>query len=318
MIPTVSLDDVVARDPWTVDVVHTATRDIGLFYLDGGPGTASHPFDISRRFFALPPADKRALSISLSPAYRGYVGVGEESTNGAADLKESFEFGKEDIPPAVADPPPYYRMYGGNQWPAEALLPGFRAAIEAYSAHQARIGAAVVGALAATLDQPAVLGRPDAPFGTELSSFARVIYYANPSGYADGARLAAHTDSGMVTVSVQDTPGLEARTSSGEWIPVVPPDGCCVVFTGELLELWSRGYYRACVHRVHNASLARDRVSLITFFLPDLRSTLRPLTTADSARLAGAVVPRGNSWLTDDGAAFVVGEREWARVGEIF
>ncbi|MCP2268839.1 isopenicillin N synthase family dioxygenase [Actinokineospora diospyrosa] len=297
MIPTVSLTALTAGDPRAVDAIHTATRDVGLFYVDGSPEFAKDLFDISRRFFALPMADKQAISITRSPNYRGYVGMGEESTNGAADLKESFEFGMESLPPSVAHPPPYYQMYGGNQWPSELALPGFRSAIEAYSAYQEQIGAAVVVALAGTLGLSGVLGQSDSAFGEALCSFARVIYYGNPGAYGDDARLAAHTDSGMVTVSVQDCPGLEVL-AGGEWVSVAPPDGCCVVFTGELLELWSSGYYRACVHRVHNRALRGDRVSLITFFIPELRSVLRPV---------------GGS-----GAEFVVGEREWARVGQIF
>ncbi|WP_051385660.1 isopenicillin N synthase family dioxygenase [Actinokineospora inagensis] len=317
MIPTIRLDDIVARAPGTLDTIHAATREVGLFYVDGlDPDLRTELFDVSRRFFALPAADKQALSIANSANYRGYVGVGEESTNGTADLKESFEFGRDAEAPASDNPPPYYQMYGGNQWPS---LPGFRAALDAYSAYQARVGTAVIEALAATLGQPPVLGTPSSPFGSELCSFARVIYYANPAGYArEEARLAAHTDSGMVTVSLQDTPGLEVLTTAGEWLEVLPPAGCCVAFTGELLELWSSGYYRACVHRVHNQALRGDRISLITFFIPDLRSVLTPLTSADHDRLAAASVPRGNSWLGSESGPFVVGEREWERVGEIF
>ena len=51
--------------------------------------------DVSRRFFALPDADKLAVENVRSPQFRGYTRVGHEHTNGRPDWREQLDFGAE-------------------------------------------------------------------------------------------------------------------------------------------------------------------------------------------------------------------------------
>ena len=75
-------------------------------------------FDASHRFFALAEADKKRWHIDGWPVKRGFDPIGWQSLDVGMppDVKESFYTGNT--------------SYGPNQWPDEALVPGFRAACE--------------------------------------------------------------------------------------------------------------------------------------------------------------------------------------------
>lgn len=328
-IPIVRLPDLAAHDAETVAAVHDSLRDLGLFYLDTRPvaddAQVEEVVREARAFFCSPAAVKDAISVARSASFRGYVGVGEESTNGVADLKESWEFGRESEPPADMATADWAVMYGGNQYPDPAVVPGFAEAVSSYTDWVSHVGRAVVESLARTLGQPRALGEGGV-FGNDLHWFSRLISYRDVGEFAgEEVRLGAHTDSCLLTISVQDVAGLEVQSRDGTWHLVEPPPHACVVFTGELMGLWSGGYYSACRHRVHNSALGGDRISAITFFIPALESRLTPLSDQD---LVGSGVPAAeragaadNPWLLpgeDPTASFVVGEREWARVHEIF
>ncbi|MFE7387105.1 2OG-Fe(II) oxygenase family protein [Streptomyces sp. NPDC057582] len=49
-------------------------------------------------------------------------------------------------------------------------------------------------------------------------------------------------------------PGLELMNGAGEWIDAPPLDGCFVVNTGDLLELWTNGEFAATSHRVRKVA----------------------------------------------------------------
>jgi len=78
-------------------------------------------FGASKRFFALAEADKKRWHIDDWPIKRGFDPIGWQSLDVGMppDVKESFYTGNT--------------SYGPNQWPDEALVPGFGAACEAYS-----------------------------------------------------------------------------------------------------------------------------------------------------------------------------------------
>jgi hypothetical protein len=67
------------------------------------------------------------------------------------DTKEGFYFGREVGP---GDPEASLPLHGPNVWPPEALLPGFRAAAEAYFAAVSALGCRLVRLLALSLGLP--------------------------------------------------------------------------------------------------------------------------------------------------------------------
>ncbi|MFF4958712.1 isopenicillin N synthase family dioxygenase [Streptomyces sp. NPDC001222] len=325
MIPVLALADLEAGRPATLDRLHDALREHALVHVDAradlGPGFFPALHEQTRAFFALPEAAKQALDIDRSANYRGYVAQGAEYTGGVPDLKESFEFGRETTAPEGEEQPWHAALYGPNQWPDASVLPRFRPVVEAYSAAMDRIALAVLRGLLLTLDQPA--DAEDSVTAGELCSYSRLIRYRDPAGFgADQTRLGRHTDSGLLTVSLQEQPGLEAEAADGRWLPVEPPADVLSVFGGELMEVWTHGYYRACPHRVHNSALRGERLSYASFFLPDLRRPLVPVDRAAGPRLSGPLaVPAGNSWLAGGrgpNPATPVGELEWARMNVIF
>ncbi|MFJ7901545.1 2-oxoglutarate and iron-dependent oxygenase domain-containing protein [Streptomyces sp. NPDC096198] len=325
MIPLLALADLEAGEAGTLDRLHDALRAHTLVHIDAraelGPEFFRALHEQTRAFFALPEEAKRALDIDASPNYRGHVAQGAEYTGGVPDLKESFEFGRETAAPEGEQLPWHTGLFGPNQWPDPAVLPRFRPVVEAYSAAVERVARAVLRGLLLTLDQKAD-GDGTVADG-ELCSYSRLIRYRDPSGFgADQSRLERHTDSGLLTVSLQEQHGLEAETADGRWVAVQPPADVFTVFGGELLEVWTHGYYRACPHRVHNSALRAERLSYASFFLPDLNRPLVPVDRAAGVRLSGPVaVPAGNSWLAGGrelSPTVPVGELEWARMNVIF
>ncbi|RJO70842.1 isopenicillin N synthase family oxygenase [Nocardia panacis] len=325
MIPVIGLADVEARRTDAVETLHTALRTHTIVHVDArgelGPDFFPDLYRRTREFFALPAAEKQALDINGSPNYRGYVGQGKEYTGGIPDLKESYEFGK------VLAPPPgehraWFDLYGDNRWPSEGHPAPFRSMIDAYSKAVERIAVAVLRALLHSMDQE--VDRADGVTGGEPSLYSRLIYYRDPRGYAVGdARLHQHTDSALLTVGLQNAPGLEVRNSNGQWRPVDPPENVFSIFAGELMEVWTNGYYPPCLHRVHNSALRSERLSCASFFLPDLRRPLTPIDPISSPRMAaaGLTVSETNSWLADGrrvSPTTPVGQLEWERMNMVF
>ncbi|TIX63581.1 MAG: isopenicillin N synthase family oxygenase, partial [Mesorhizobium sp.] len=86
--------------------LRTAARDVGFFYLSGHGISASEISDVldaSRRFFALPEADKLAIEMVKSSQFRGYTRAGGELTKGKADWREQLDIGVER--PTIAQGP---------------------------------------------------------------------------------------------------------------------------------------------------------------------------------------------------------------------
>lgn len=261
-------------------------------------------FAAAAAFFQLPANAKSAIALDKSGGLRGYVGFEEERTNGIADLKESFEFAQERPAPTHREARPYDRLYAANVWPPPELLPGFQRTLTQFNAVVSRIGNVVFDALVGALRNARSEQSCTALLSGAPCHFSRLIYYSDPSSCSIAEdRLVAHTDNTFFTVALQSTPALEFNDPTGRWRAVEPPANCFTVFAGELAELWSGGRYRACLHRVRNASLASERLSVTTFFLPDLDAVVAPIGASDSETSA---------------ASFVVGDREWLRMRSIF
>src|ERR1700712_1856708 len=89
--------DTAERDRVSAEIGRAA-GEVGFFYVSGS-GVDESTFDrmlaATKEFFALPLEEKMRSYIGLSRCHRGYVPVGEEGTDGAADsvpdLKEAFD-----------------------------------------------------------------------------------------------------------------------------------------------------------------------------------------------------------------------------------
>jgi isopenicillin N synthase-like dioxygenase len=85
-----------------------------------------------------------------------------------------------------------------------------------------------------------------------------------------------HTDSGALTVLIQDeVSGLQVHRE-GYWYDIPPTPGAIVINTGDMMQVWSNDIYHAPVHRVL-AMDSVDRYSLPFFFNPAAEARVSPL-----------------------------------------
>ena len=246
--------------------VGAACRDVGFFYaVNHGvdAGLIAEAFAQSRRFFALPVAEKQALAIEEIGGNRGYSGLMHEALDPGRgpDMKEAFNVGLElapDDPELMAGKP----FRARNAWPN---LPHFRKTLLAYYAACAALGARLHRAFAQDLGlgPDFFADKFDRPMAT-----LRLLRYPTPQ---EGLRIGAgaHTDYGNLTLlATDDVGGLEVRTRAGQWMAAPFVSGAFVVNIGDCLMRWTNDVYVSTPHRVVNRS-AKERYSIAFFYDPN-------------------------------------------------
>lgn len=251
-----------------------AARNIGFFYLTGHGVEARANGELmvlTRRFFALPEADKLAVAMIKSPHFRGYTRAGQELTRGRPDWREQFDIGAERLAAWRPGAPAWRRLQGPNQWPA--ALPELRPALLAWQSEVTAVAIRLLRAFAEGLGQdPEVF----APIYAEApNQHIKIIRYPDRACNSSDQGVGPHKDSGLLTFVLQDAEeGLEVEAGESRWIKAPPRKNTFVVNIGELLELASNGYLRATVHRV--VAPQRERFS-IAFFLGARHDSTAPL-----------------------------------------
>jgi isopenicillin N synthase-like dioxygenase len=248
--------------------VGAACRDVGFFYVVNhgvDQGLIAKAFAQSRKFFALPVADKRTLAIETVGGNRGYSGLLHEALDPGRgpDMKEAFNVGLDlpaDDPELLAGRP--FRSL--DAWPG---VSGFRETLLSYYDACAGLGARLHRAFATDLG----LSRDffDDKFDRPMATLRLPHYPAPPSAAAAPIGAGEHTDYGNLTLlATDDVGGLEVRMRAGQWIeaPVVP--GAFIVNIGDCLMRWTNDVYVSTPHRVVNRS-ARERYSIAFFYDPD-------------------------------------------------
>ncbi len=241
-------------------------REIGFFYVTGHrvpPDVPENVLDASRRFFALPEAEKLKVEMVHSPHFRGYNRPGWELTRGKPDWREQFDLAAErPALPRDAGLPAWSRLQGPNQWPD--AVPGFRTAMLRWQDEATALSIRLIQAFAAALDQPEDIF---ASIYNELpNQRIKIIRYPGRDPDEETQGVGAHKDSGFITVLLQDKErGLEVETPDG-WIAAPPTPGTFVINIGELLEMASNGYLKATMHRVVSPPAGTERLS-VAFFL---------------------------------------------------
>jgi isopenicillin N synthase-like dioxygenase len=245
-----------------------ACRDVGFFYVVNhavDDRLIARAFDQSRRFFALPLAERQALAIETIGGNRGYSGMLHEALDPGRgpDMKEAFNVGLEIAPddPDLLSKQPFRSL---NAWPS---LPNFRETLLAYYDACATLGARLHRAFAYDLGlKPDFF---DDKFDRPMATLRLLHYPAPPAGSEPRTGAGVHTDYGNLTLlATDDVGGLEVRARNGEWIeaPVVP--GAFVVNIGDCLMRWTNDIYVSTPHRVVNRS-ARERYSIAFFYDPN-------------------------------------------------
>jgi isopenicillin N synthase-like dioxygenase len=287
-IPVIDISGLATSGPAAdaiVAAIGEACRRIGFFVVTGHgvpAATLTAAATNTRAFFALPVADKLALSIELSPHNRGYVRLQSETLNldRPADEKEAFNIGLDltpDDPEVVAGK----RFRGVNVWPD---LPGWRAGMLDYFDRNTRLGLALLSAFARDLGEPADrfrswMERPSATLRLLRYPPQPPVAVAGRPGATERIGAGEHTDYGALTLLTQlDGGGLEVRRRDGQWVPVPVIPGSFVCNIGECLMRASNDVYVATPHRVISTSPAQ-RHSIAFFFDPSPDALIAPLAS---------------------------------------
>ena len=263
-LPIIDVGD--PERPETLRAIDAACREWGFFQAVG------HGIDRRvitslqqqmREFFAQPLAAKHAIVRTAENPWGFYD---RELTRHTPDWKQIYDVGPSN---GVAIVP---------QWPAS--LPDFRSAIENFHDACDTLALRILGTIALNLGVPArVL---DLDFRDVNTSFLRLNYYP-PCPTSGQLGISPHTDSGAITVLLQDEQaGLEVLHDE-DWQLVEPCRDALVVNIGDIVQVWSNDRYRAALHRVVVQPDA-ERFSAAFFLNPSYGAEYAPLPTMIDAR----------------------------------
>jgi isopenicillin N synthase-like dioxygenase len=279
-IPTLDLADALQGVDGALEKlsaeIGAAARGIGFFRIKGhglSEAEIATVFATAKGFFALPAAEKQAISIAHSAHNRGYVGLGVEALDPKAgkDHKEAFNIGldlDQDDPEVLAGKP----FRGVNLWPADTM---FRKSMTDYFATVWTLGRFLHKAIATDLQLD-----PD-HFETSLDrpmATLRLLRYPPPSG-TEKVGAGEHTDYGNLTLLLtDDAGGLEVRTREGKWLAAGYEPGTFVVNIGDCLMRWTNDVYVSTPHRVTHTA-PRERLSIAFFLDPNPDAMVECLPT---------------------------------------
>jgi isopenicillin N synthase-like dioxygenase/ADP-ribose pyrophosphatase YjhB (NUDIX family) len=293
--------------------LRAALHETGFLYVTGhgvAPSIVDGVFAAARDFFALPLDDRLAIDEVNSPHFRGYTQLGNELTQGRADQRDQLDVGPErEALELGPDDPAYLRMTGPNQWPA--ALPSLRPAVLAWYDEARRVSIELLQCIAVALGQPADWFDPW--FDEQTHDHLKVIRYPGSLVRSGDQGVGAHKDYGWLALLVQDDlGGLQVQALDGTWLDATPVPGTFVVNIGEMLEVATRGYLRATVHRVVSPPTTQDRYSIPFFLGPRLDATVPAIPLPDdlAAQARGIEDDPSNPLLSEYGANALKG---WLR-----
>ena len=271
-IPLIDL----ANNAGLAGAVEKACRDIGFMYVTGH-GIPSGLVDDVRQtvcdYFSQPVGEK--LRDQITPDnYRGYIPFGFFSANqGSADAdsyegyKLHYEVPADDAICGSCD------LYGPNKWPGNPS--GFKQHLLSYWQECDRVATVLLGAMADVLG----VAKDDFLewFRQPLTNMT-LLHYPPQEPDESGFGIHPHKDTDALTILAQDPVGglLVKCRDSDEWIDAAAPGDALTVNIGDLMELWSGGYFVSTPHKVVNASGA-ERYSFPYFAVPRFDTVVEPL-----------------------------------------
>ncbi|MGW7579287.1 isopenicillin N synthase family dioxygenase [Streptomyces sp. NPDC054765] len=299
-LPVLDLRD-AAGSPETraefLDRMRRAIHEVGFFQLVGhGVEDAEDMLELTRRFFALPEPDRLALNILDSPLFRGYSELGREHTKGIPDQRRQLDIGPEQpVRTPAPDDPAYRCLIGPNEWPK--AMPELRPAIESWITRLSELSHQLLRLMLESLAAPA--GFLDDVVAPDPQIHLKLLHYPGPTETSEdtgpGQGTGIHNDLGLLTLLVQDdNGGLQVAVEEGRFIDVPLIPGAFVVNLGELLEVATRGYVRATLHRVVRPAPGVNRYSIPFFFNPRLDATMQPLPSPYVEGADGVIDVAGN------------------------
>ncbi|MBT8077969.1 MAG: isopenicillin N synthase family oxygenase [Gammaproteobacteria bacterium] len=264
------------RRDTVIGQIDAAFREIGFVYLSEH-GIPAHTVESIRAaviaYFDRSTSEKGRDRITRDN-YRGYIPTGFFTANsggGDADNYEGYKLHLETDPrdPIVAE----CDLYGPNRWPAAPKR--FREAVMNYWLACDRVADTLLEIAATILgiDRKWFLDLFEKPM-TNMT----LLHYPPADSRLNSCGIHPHKDTDAFTILAGDNvSGLMVRRRGGDqWIEARPPAGSLVVNLGDLLELWSGGYFVSTPHKVVDIS-GKDRYSFPYFLVPRFDTIVEPL-----------------------------------------
>ncbi|KAJ9219823.1 hypothetical protein DTO169C6_7814 [Paecilomyces variotii] len=284
--------------------IYDACSRVGFFYIKNHgvqEELIRKVHEAAHDYFALPEDKKMESYIGNSQKFRGFSPLyGEHSDEELSDkpagnLSEAFDIGYEiagDSQKGPDDvlPPDHYSLYGGNQWPKEEHLPGFKKTYLAYFQEILELSRRMMKIFALALQLPedyfdGIVKHP--------GCISRLMHYPpQPVPGEEVAGINTHTDYECFTILSQDkVPALQVLNVKGQWVAAPPIPGTFVINIGDFFAFWTNGIFRSTLHRATNLT-GEERFSVPFFFGVDYDATISVLEsciTAENPAKSGPV-----------------------------
>lgn len=272
-LPSIDLNQ---EDAAIIGALERAFTSTGFVLVHGhgiGPDQVAAMRRLLTHYFARPLTDKLAESITPEN-YRGYIPLGFFSANsngGSADHYEGYKLHQEiSAADAICGA---CALYGPNRWPRQPDQ--FRRTVLDYWSACDGVSQRLLTLVARmmAIDSAWFLSLFDYPL-TNMT----LLHYPPLATGQDGYGIHPHKDTDALTLLFPDPVGglwLRPRDSE-DWLEVEAPADTLVVNIGDLLELWSGGYFVSTPHKVVNRSGA-ERYSFPFFVVPRHDVVVKPL-----------------------------------------
>jgi len=271
--------DDAAKKSGFVENLQASFRDIGFVIIKGH--NISHElqeksYAAMTSFFALPEATKMQYHVPGIGGARGYTPFGKEhaKNHNVGDLKEFYHVGVD-----VPEDNPLAKTYPKNVCVKDVAE--FDATLRNLYSGLLELGMDVLRALAISLKLEPEYFTDYVRYG---NSILRPIHYPPISANveAKALRSAPHEDINLITLLIgASNPGLEAKSRSGEWIPVQTKADEIVINVGDMLQRLTNYYYVSTTHQVVNPKdpqkLRESRLSVPFFLHPVSEMSLKAL-----------------------------------------
>lgn len=288
-IPLIDISDLASSNTEkrksAIDRLCNAFHEIGFVAIQGHAiprslleGMRLQVIDLFNR----PLEEKLSLTVQKYN-YRGYVPNGFFTPNRAGQIKEkqiSDQYEAYKLHHEVdADDPirKLCNLYGPNKWPKDSLQ--LETTVTAYWRECDRVTRNLLGAISDHLGLDKNVFE-DA-FEKPLSNMT-LLHYPPAKVDNDSLGIHPHKDTDVLTILAPDpVGGLYVRSrDSQEWLATDGPDDALIVNVGDMLEIWSAGYFVSTPHKVISPQVA-DRYSFPYFAVPRYDVLVEPFALDD-------------------------------------
>ena len=222
-------------------------------------------------FFRLEKSEKNTVKRTVENSWGWFD---DELTKQKLDWKEGYDMASQD---GSLDK---RGLEGVNQWPDESAFPsidGFQATLREYYYECEKLARTLTCAMTLGLGLPSEsLVGPE--FDNRHTSMLRMNYYPICPDPTANQAIGPHTDAGAVTVLTQSpVKSLQVyQPKDDTWYDVEPIENSFVINTGDIMQVWSNGVYKAPIHRVKARNDA-ERFSSPFFYNPSYDTNYAPV-----------------------------------------